>query len=579
MPATPLLLENHSLRSTLVFQAKAVGLMARRGWHNLLAGPRRFGVGRQLVGEATVALSESDLWNPDDNARNWLLTAGKVHNLRRAARQLHGLEVPAGALFSFWAQVGNPNLGRGYVLGREIREGCVVPTIAGGLCQLSNALYDAALQAGFAIVERHRHSRIIPGSLAERDRDATVKWNYIDLRFRAAAAFRIEVELTADKLRVAFKGPAPGGPAPARSAAPPLAASTLNDCFSCGNLTCFKHPGRTAAPPAAATTTYILDEKWPEYEAYVREAARPQDYLLAPWLPLGPLPAPQPGWQLGGLPNCRPLLGAAWLRTGLRRLLGRAGANVFALSLPLDRRVAQAAARSIPLTSTHVVVSQNLLPFLWETGALGGRTFDVLMTRLPLQHLHERLDAAHQQHPSSPTLHDFRAPHTLIDLENQALTRARQLITPHQEIASLFTHKALKLAWLAPAMPPARAARGSSILFPASAVGRKGAYEVRRLAEELQLRVVLTGRATEEAGFWGNVATEWAGANPLANCALVVYPAYVEHQPRLLLRALAAGVPVVATPACGLPPAAHLTLVPAGDYEALKQAVQAQLGR
>jgi hypothetical protein len=140
--------------------------------------------------------------------------AGKVENLRRAARRLHGLVVPAGATFSFWRQVGNPSFGRGYVLGREIREGCVVPTVAGGLCQLCNALYDAALRAGFTIMERHRHTQVIKGSLAEQDRDATVKWNYLDLRFRAAIAFRLDVKLTADQLIVSLLGetPAHAGP-------------------------------------------------------------------------------------------------------------------------------------------------------------------------------------------------------------------------------------------------------------------------------------------------------------------------------------------------------------------------------
>ncbi len=579
MSIAPPLIARHSLGSTLLFQAKAAVLTARRGWHNLLARPRRFEVDSALVGAPIVATSESNLWNPDDNALNWPLTAGKVHNLRRAARRLHGREVPAGAVFSFWAQVGNPNLGQGYVLGREIREGCLVPTIAGGLCQLSNALYDAALQAGFTILERHRHSRVVPGSLAERDRDATVKWNYLDLRFRAAAAFRIEVDLLADRLRVQFRSAGAGGVAEVTSA-PILAPNQLNDCFSCGNYSCFKHPGQAASRPAQAATAFVLDERWPEYETYVQQQAQATDYVLAPWLRLGPLPAPQAPWQASAAQHHHPLLLAAWQRAGLRRLLGRTGANVFALGLRLDRRVAQAAARHLPPACTHVVVSQNLLPFLWETGALGGRTFDVLMTRLPLQHLHERLDVAHSQHPTSPTLHDFRAPQVLIDLENQALTRARHLITPHREIAGLFAHKTVLLDWHLPPAPALAAAGtdGHKILFPASAVGRKGAYEVKRLAEELGLRVVLLGRATECPGFWDRVATEPAGAASLAGCALVVYPAYVEHQPRLLLRALAAGVPVIATAACGLAPATGLTLVPAGNYAALKQAVAAQLG-
>ena len=54
-------------------------------------------------------------------------------------------------------------------------------------------------------------------------------------------------------------------------------------------------------------------------------------------------------------------------------------------------------------------------------------------------------------------------------------------------------------------------------------------------------------------------------------------PALIEDKPRLLLRALAAGVPVIATPACGLPPQAGLTLVPEGDVTALSAAIAAVL--
>ena len=72
-------------------------------------------------------------------------------------------------------------------MGRELREGCLVPSIGGGLCQLSNALYDAALRAGLQVVERHRHTQVVPGSLAESDRDATVFWNYRDLRLRGGS--------------------------------------------------------------------------------------------------------------------------------------------------------------------------------------------------------------------------------------------------------------------------------------------------------------------------------------------------------------------------------------------------------
>jgi len=564
--------ERHTWARATTFRLKVLLLTGWRQLQNWRRPLPRFAPGPRLAAAPVLATSASDLWNPDDNAANWLLTAGKVENLRRATRRLHGLVVPVGATFSFWRQVGNPNFGRGYVLGREIREGCVVPTVAGGLCQLSNALYDAALRAGFTIVERHRHTQVIKGSLAEQDRDATVKWNYLDLRFRAAVAFRLEVTLTADQLVVSFRGenPVPAGqPGPAES---PRPASALHDCYSCGNLGCFRHPGQVPARPAATRTTFVLDAGWPEFAQYVQATAGPTDVVVVPQ----PLGRPPKGWA--GLPQAVPLRVAAWRRQMGQRLASQLGRNVFAQSLRGDAQVAVAAARHLRPDSTHLVVAQTLLPFLWQAGVLGGRTFDVLLTRLPAEVLHARLDAAHAHHPASPTLRDFRADAAFVEAESRALTQARRLLTPHRELARLFSNKALLLEWTAPPAPP-HSALGRRILFPASALARKGAYEMRRLAQELHLPLVVAGHATEHASFWQEVPTTPAGPNPLAGVGLVVYPAYVEHEPRLLLRALAAGIPVVATAACGLGPMAGLTLVPAGDYLALRQAVEQALTR
>jgi len=114
---------------------------------------------------------------------------GKIQNLRAAVRRLNGVEVPAGALFSFWRQVGRATKRRGFVSGRMLQSGCVVPSIGGGLCQLSNAIYQLALEARCEIVERHAHSIRLDGMPIH---DATVAWNYIDLRFHPRTKIRME---------------------------------------------------------------------------------------------------------------------------------------------------------------------------------------------------------------------------------------------------------------------------------------------------------------------------------------------------------------------------------------------------
>ena len=190
----------------VVFQSKATIFRAIRFTRENLSssGCRRWELLSRVASGTLLAESKSDLWDLSAPHAEQVLQAGKIQNLRIASRALDGCHVPANRTFSFWKQVGWPGSIRGYVRGRELRQGCLIPTVAGGLCQLSNALHDAALKAGFTIEERHAHTQIVPGSLAETGRDATVFWNYVDLRFRAPHSFQIRIELTPDELIVQF---------------------------------------------------------------------------------------------------------------------------------------------------------------------------------------------------------------------------------------------------------------------------------------------------------------------------------------------------------------------------------------
>jgi vancomycin resistance protein YoaR len=162
---------------SLIFRIKSIGLQLQRGWNNWHnPAVRRWQQQSQLNDAAICAQSWTDLWVGATEAE-WILQAGKIQNLRVAIKAIDGIEIPAGKVFSFWEQVGKPTTRRGFAAGRELRQGCIIPSVGGGLCQLSNALYDASLQANLEIVERYRHSQVIPGSLAEIDRDATVFWN------------------------------------------------------------------------------------------------------------------------------------------------------------------------------------------------------------------------------------------------------------------------------------------------------------------------------------------------------------------------------------------------------------------
>jgi vancomycin resistance protein YoaR len=191
-------------RQYIIFGIKSRLLRVKRALRNLLLHRvKRFSFKTFTDQPLLVSESTSFLWT-EMNAAEQFLQAGKVENLRLATRALNGLHIPANQIFSFWRHVGRPSKWRGYRQGRELRQGCIIPTIGGGLCQLSNALYDSALKAGCLILERHQHSQIIPGSLAEQGRDATVFWNYIDLRFSYHHDLYIESVLSKDQLIVRY---------------------------------------------------------------------------------------------------------------------------------------------------------------------------------------------------------------------------------------------------------------------------------------------------------------------------------------------------------------------------------------
>jgi hypothetical protein len=549
----------------LLFRVKVLALQARRAARELVSGrppvPRRT---RGLIDERVAGRSITPLWtagSPDE----FRLTAGKVENLRVAVRRLDGVELGPGEVFSFWRALGRPSRGRGYVEGREIREGCVVPSVAGGLCQLSNALYDAALHAGFEIVERHAHTRVVPGSLAEVGRDATVFWSYVDLRFSSPTGLRIEAELTGGDLVVTLRAPpAPAAPepsAPGRLAPTVALAPKAASCETCGVHSCFRHVALHKTPGArVGTTAFLVDGVWPEWVTYLESERQPGDALFMP-LDGARWRRPAYAWPTTGFERVEQSAALTlWRAWRSRRLAAQGAARQRAL-LAFDEALATSYARRLRPEMTHLVIAQSLLAPLARAGVLGGRTFDVLMTRVPLATLQARLDAASRSYPSSPTLADFRVDAAAVAFETRTLRKARRIVTPSSDVAAEAHGRAHKLAWHWPdASPPRPGATGDApplVLFPGPTAGRKGAYELRAAVAALGFRLRVVGADLEGADFWRGVLVErvpraTAPAELLAGVALVCAPSHVEGAPRLLLQAVRAGVPVIASKACGL---------------------------
>jgi glycosyltransferase involved in cell wall biosynthesis len=562
--------------SSLVFGAKVVVYRGQRLVADLISGPRRLAKTASAGFQVTLGECHTPLWS-DGRPAEHAYQFGKVQNLRRAAAALDSLLVPAGAVFSFWKQIGRASRRRGYVTGRMLQQGCLVPATGGGLCQLSNAIYEAALQAGCEIVERHAHSRRVAGSAAALGRDATVAWNYVDLRFRPRNALRIEARLTRDDLVIRFSGQQGVALSLPRSDAEAAAPQPLaRSCGACGEVSCFRHEHNAGHAVATGRTAYLVDENWPEFQDYVAHHHRPEDVLGQPidgarWR------LPRYDWRAGGFDRS----GAASIQS-LRRMIairraptqGPARRNA---ELAAAERIAASLARLLIPDVTRVCVAQSLLPSLWRAGHLGGREVTVLMTRLPMGELQARLDKAFAAHPDRATLGDFRAPTELVEAEAEALAYAARIVTPHRDIARAFPDKAVVVEWKPPAgRHAARNGKPRRIAFPGPTIARKGAYELREAARLLELEIVLLGGELEGPDFWRGIAVRKpdAGTDWLAEVAAVVQPALVEERPRHLLAALAAGVPVIATPACGLAAEDGVTLVPPDDPTTLIDALR-----
>lgn len=194
----------HSPAAAAIFWLKSRALIVRRVVANLASGEifRRYPRAAAIPAEAQLlARDEHPVYTATD-PRERDLELGKVHNLRIAAAAVDGILLQPGEVFSFWSAAGRPSRGKGYVLGRELRQGCMVPSIGGGICQLTNALSRAAHAAGMEIVERHSHTAHPPGFFIDDRTDATVFWNYIDFCFRPPVGVRVGATLTESTLVV-----------------------------------------------------------------------------------------------------------------------------------------------------------------------------------------------------------------------------------------------------------------------------------------------------------------------------------------------------------------------------------------
>lgn len=123
---------------------------------------------RELISEGTTDFSGS----PNN----------RVHNIKRALKEYHGLLLAPGQEFSFVEHLGEVDGTNGYLPELVIKYNKTEPEFGGGICQVSTTIFRAAINAGFKIVSRKNHAYPV-SYYKPYGFDATIYIPNPDLRF------------------------------------------------------------------------------------------------------------------------------------------------------------------------------------------------------------------------------------------------------------------------------------------------------------------------------------------------------------------------------------------------------------
>ncbi len=120
--------------------------------------------------------------------------SNREHNVRLACSMINGTVLMPGEIFSMNETTGKRTVEAGFKSANVIVGGNrLEPGIAGGVCQVSGTLFNAAVRADLEIVERHHHSFEL--SYLTRGRDATVNYGTADLRFKNTSDYPIYISM------------------------------------------------------------------------------------------------------------------------------------------------------------------------------------------------------------------------------------------------------------------------------------------------------------------------------------------------------------------------------------------------
>ena len=145
--------------------------------------------------EIEIASFTSTLYDNEEN---------RVFNITKACQSLNDTTIEPGQEFSFNDTIGPMGEENGFLKATGFdSEGKLIQVSAGGMCQVSSTLYNVALLANLEITERHPHSRRV--YYVPADKDATIYYGSLDLRFVNNTGEKIKITAANDNYSVTIK--------------------------------------------------------------------------------------------------------------------------------------------------------------------------------------------------------------------------------------------------------------------------------------------------------------------------------------------------------------------------------------
>lgn len=129
----------------------------------------------------------------------------RLTNIKITCSRINETVVKAGKEFSFCDVVGKPTSDDGYKPADAFgANGEKIQAIGGGNCQVSTTIYNAVLKVnGLKVTERHEHSRDV--AYIEDGKDATVAYDYLDLKFKNNNDFDVKLYCSVEDDKVKVK--------------------------------------------------------------------------------------------------------------------------------------------------------------------------------------------------------------------------------------------------------------------------------------------------------------------------------------------------------------------------------------